>query len=295
MRAAIWKAKFDGHLKKQALQYIETFKESLRRAAQREKVVAADELYDAASLLQATTGVLYAVRQPGDGGLYKMHLTANLFSSFSLNTLSTKLADGALKAWPTLFAKDALIHVRIHLERMRGVDVEGAIIGTGEELEQCATNLLKTELNRLESPWSSSAVKSFAIPLAEQDKSQRKSASNNAVVQYLLGRRLRIGGRTTTLESLCAARLNEAERSLYTAHYELARRGVRYSKPGIFVLETRLDGRAERNFVAGPFKRSWREALGKTVAFDLAGKTYKAADIKSNIPEARVMLELCMR
>ena len=281
--------------KNEALQYIEAFEESLRCVAQGENCATANAVYDAASLLRATTGALYAVRQPGENNLFRIHLTANLFGVFSRKVIAAMLTNGELKAWPTLFVKDALMHLRAELERMRGSEVEGALLGTREELEQCATNLLKTELSRLESPWSSSAVKSFAIPLAKQDKSQRKSASNNAVVQYLLGRRLRIGGRTTTLESLCAARLNEAERSVYTAHYELARRGVRYSKPGIFVLETRLDGRAERNFVAGPFKRSWREALGKTVAFDLAGKTYKAADIASNIPEARVMLELCTR
>ena len=279
----------------QALQYIETFKESLRRAAKGEKLVATDEIYDAASLLNATTGVLYAVRQPGDGGMYKMHLTANLFHAFSLKALSAKLANGELKAWPTLFADMAPYHVRADLERLQGIEVKGALIGTNEELEECATNVLEAELSRLENPWYGAGVKHFAVPVAAQAKFRREPAFDNEVVQHLLDKRIRIGGRTTTVESLCKARLDTVGKTSSVAHHGLSQRGVRYSEPGIFVLETRPDGRLERNFVAGPFKSSWREALAKTVAFDLAGKTYMADDIKSNIPDARVILELCMR
>jgi hypothetical protein len=275
----------------QAARYIAMFDESLRSVSQDKKDPASGIVYDAASLLNATTGALYAVRQPGSPNLFAMHATANLFSLFSRSALTEMLAKGDLKAWPTLFAKDALLHVRLDLERRRDAEVEGALIGTLDELERCASDLLQTQVNWLNSPWSS-REKSFAVPIAASPKSRRASVVTNSAVRHVLERTLRISGRATTFKSLCEARHSAGGHASRVSDQRLRRNGLHYCEPGIVVLGTRDDGGLARNFAGGPFENSWRDSLAKTVAFDLDGKTYTAADLEQHVPDAHYALEI---
>ncbi|MBW4048071.1 MAG: hypothetical protein HIU89_09070 [Proteobacteria bacterium] len=276
---------------KQAAQYIAMFDESLHSVSQGKKDPASGIVYEAASLLKATTGALYALRQPGSPSLFAMHATANLFSCFSRKALSEMLAKGDLKAWPTLFAKDALLHIRLDLERQRDAAVEGALIGTLDELERCASALLQKQVNWLDTP-RSFWEKSFAIPVAASPKSRRASVVINSAVRYALEKTLRISGRVTTFKSLCEARHSAGRYESSVSHQRLRRNGLHYCKPGIVVLGTRDDGSLARHFAGSPFENSWRDSLAKTVAVDFDGKTYTAADIERNVPDAHYALEI---